>query len=528
MELEEEPKSISDHLQILHRRKYTILATIPIVFVIAVIVALALPPIYRSASTILIEQQKIPVDLVKSTVMSPVDERIKQINQAIMTVDNINKIIEKYQLYPTGKANPLDLAEKFKANFTFELVDVDIIGTRRNSKLTLAFKLAFEHKNPILAQKTASEMTNMFLNENIKSRINGAIQSSKFLEEEAEKFRVYIQNAETKIAEYKNQHRDSLPELLSSHLDEMGRLKALLQQTTFQEQVINDQRTSLQAQLASISPTNPVALDNSGKSVVAENLPSLQAEYKRLLTKYSVLHPDVIAIKRKIDNYKEPENTTNIAKNTPNTISNPMYVQLKNQLDMADIQQRNLIKQKESLIAELKKTQDQISQTSQVELEYADLMRDLDSNKQKYKELKEKYLQAKLSQALEEEQKSEKFSVIEPAVVPTKPEKPDRLKILLGGIAASIVLGLVVGVGADILGSGLRGQQSIKFHTQMQPLVVIPYVKNQADMDIENRKKTWLILLCVCSFCITVIAVHTLYMPLNALASKVMIKTQRR
>jgi polysaccharide chain length determinant protein (PEP-CTERM system associated) len=520
MEIEQDSKTIQDYLQILCRRKYTILVPMLVLFVVSVIVALALPPIYRSAATILIEQQKIPTDLVKSTVVSPVDERIRQIQQSIMTVDNINEIIEKYQLYPTKNASRLDLAEKFRANFTFELVNVDVLGKVRNSKITLAFKLAFDHNNPLLAQKTASEITNRFLKENITSRTEGAKQTSSFLGQEAEEFKQEIEKTETKIAEYKKKYRDSLPELLPAHLDEVGRIKTQIQQTIFQEQAINAQRLNLQSQFAT---TSPVLLDTTGKSVLPDNLPALKAEYARLLSKYSVLHPDVIALKHRIDNYKASDN----AKNAPSAATNPVYLQLKSQLEMADIQQRNLIKQRESLNQELKTVETQISQTPEVELEYADLMRDLDSNKAKYKELKEKYLEAKLSQSLEDEQRSERFSVSESAVVPTKPEKPERLKVLLMGLVASVVCGIGIGVGAEILTGGVRGQQAVTFLTGMQPLVVIPYIQNQQDIDSERKKKNRFIILCYALFIITVIVVHTLYMPLNTIFSKVLNKAVR-
>jgi Flp pilus assembly protein TadB len=151
-------------------------------------------------------------------------------------------------------------------------------------------------------------------------------------------------------------------------------------------------------------------------------------------------------------------------------------------------------------------------------------MRDLDSNKAKYKELKEKYLEAKLSQSLEDEQRSERFSVSESAVVPTKPEKPERLKVLLMGLVASVVCGIGIGVGAEILTGGVRGQQAVMSLTGMQPLVVIPYIQNQQDIDSARKKKNRFIILCCCLFVITVIVVHTLYMPLNTIFSKVLNK----
>ncbi len=518
MEIEaENSQSIQDYLQILHRRKYTILVPIAVFFLLVLIVTLALPPIYKSTATILIEQQKIPTELVKSTVESPVDERIMQIQQAMMTVDTIYEIIEKYQLYPTKNANRLDLAEKFRSNFSFELVNIDVLATKtRNNKVTLAFKLSFSHKNPILAQKTTSEITSRFLKENITSRTEGAKQTSDFLGQEAERFKQEIIKTENEIAEYKKKYSMSLPELLSTHLAEISRIEVQIQQITLQEQVYNEQKNSFQAQLEVTPPTPP---DPNAKNVLPDDLPTLKTEYQRLLSKYSPLHPDVLAIKHKIDHYKAPDKETAVP-----IITNPVYVQIQGQLEMADVQQRSLMEQRKVLTEQLRILQEQVAQTPQVERGYAELMRDLDSNKEKYKELTEKYLAAKLSQSLEDEQRSERFSVSESPIVPTKPEKPDRLKIFLMGVAGSIVCGLGIGVGTDLIKSGVRGQQSIAFLTGMQPLIVIPYIQNQQDIDNERKKKRHFIILCGVLFIIAIIVIHILYMPLNIIFNNILSK----
>lgn len=56
----EKVKTIHDYLEIVRRRKKSIILPILILFAISVIVAVAIPPVYRSTSTILIEEQDIP------------------------------------------------------------------------------------------------------------------------------------------------------------------------------------------------------------------------------------------------------------------------------------------------------------------------------------------------------------------------------------------------------------------------------------------------------------------------------------
>ena len=67
--------------------------------VIAGIVALVLPSVYESKSTILIESQQIPPEFVKSTVTGYADQRIQSLNQQILSRTKLLEIIRQFGLY---------------------------------------------------------------------------------------------------------------------------------------------------------------------------------------------------------------------------------------------------------------------------------------------------------------------------------------------------------------------------------------------------------------------------------------------
>ncbi|MCK5926433.1 MAG: lipopolysaccharide biosynthesis protein, partial [Methylococcales bacterium] len=90
---EKNSKSIADYLQIIKRRKNIIIIPMLSLWLLSLVVTLVLPPLYRSEALILIEQQSIPLDMVRTTVVSYVDQRIMQIGQKLMTVHSLNKII---------------------------------------------------------------------------------------------------------------------------------------------------------------------------------------------------------------------------------------------------------------------------------------------------------------------------------------------------------------------------------------------------------------------------------------------------
>ena len=86
-----EPQLIKD---IIRRQKAVFLLAFIIIFLAAAIIAFVLPPIYRSQSHILIEEQQIPEEYVKTADTSYVEERLQLISQQIMSRPHLLEIIK--------------------------------------------------------------------------------------------------------------------------------------------------------------------------------------------------------------------------------------------------------------------------------------------------------------------------------------------------------------------------------------------------------------------------------------------------
>ena len=83
-------------VKIIQRRKYYLLVPFIFINIAAILTALLLPPKYRSSSTILVEEQEIPVEYVMTTVTSYVDKRLQEIKQKILSSVKLKEIIDKY------------------------------------------------------------------------------------------------------------------------------------------------------------------------------------------------------------------------------------------------------------------------------------------------------------------------------------------------------------------------------------------------------------------------------------------------
>lgn len=66
--MQPESATLGDYIDIFRRRKAPMLSVITVLSLVAMMVAVSLPSVYRSTATIRIEQQGIPDDIVRTTV----------------------------------------------------------------------------------------------------------------------------------------------------------------------------------------------------------------------------------------------------------------------------------------------------------------------------------------------------------------------------------------------------------------------------------------------------------------------------
>ena len=134
--MEEETKDLRDYFTAFRCRKKQVLTTVVILFLISMVVAAMLPSVYRSTATILIEQQEMPPDLVRSTISSYADQRIQVISQQVMTRANLMQIVDKYKLYIGYRRTHTneETLERLRKDIKLDIVKADVIDQRSGSK----------------------------------------------------------------------------------------------------------------------------------------------------------------------------------------------------------------------------------------------------------------------------------------------------------------------------------------------------------------------------------------------------------
>jgi uncharacterized protein involved in exopolysaccharide biosynthesis len=561
----EKPKDIRDYVDFIKRRKLYIIIPFLCIFAVVGLITILLPSIYRSTTTILIEAQQIPVDLVRSTVTGYVEERIQTITQQIMSRSRLLEIINRFNLYQDlrDRYTTDEIVEEMREDIKFETINAEVISekTGRPSTATIAFSISFEGKDPSKVQNVANVLASLYLEENLRTREQRAKTTSAFLEAELSSLNETIADLEKRIAAFKSSHIGELPELMQLNLQTEQQIRREMEEVDRQVRTLEDRKVYLEGQLATVKPDTPL-IDATGRRVmdekerlrllkmeyislsakVSEKHPDIanlkkeisdleknigdegsfkekhkELEYKRaelenLLSKYSEKHPDVIKLKKEINLLEKEVEALSKNAGMPKDISenpeNPAYINLATQIRATEIEIASLKAKRPDLNKKWHECLRRIENTPRVEKDYVYLLRDYDTAKTKYQETTYKLMEAKRAEELEVAQSSEKFTIIDPAQLPEKPYKPNRLAIILIGFILATGSGIGFVSVTEYMDHSVRNPDELVKITGVPVLSTVPRIITESDRLRVLRKRRKIIGISVFSLVVLIVVFH--------------------
>jgi succinoglycan biosynthesis transport protein ExoP len=515
-----------------------------ILMALTMVVAVMWPPTYRAGATILIEQQEIPQELVRSAISSFADQRVQVISQRVMTTQNLMSLIERYNLYPDiRETKPREvLLQKMRSDISMKMISADVIDPRsgRPTQATIAFAVSYQNHSPDLTLKVANELTTLYLNENLTSRTQMAEQTTAFFLEQAEAQQAHIVELDKKLADYKQKHQDSLPDLAQVNVQVSDRTELELHDAENRIAALDSQQILLRAQLAQLNPTSQVYSDTGQRvmgvedrlkslrselagykaryapghpdiiitereiaglekqskaqdvtSDIARQLSDAQAQLSRAQEKYTADHPDVIRLQHLVGELQKElaaQPSAGAAQKSQDHADNPVYVQVKGQLDALAVERQSAEVKRDELRAKLDDYERRLAQAPAVERDYRELARDLENAQLKYQQIRAKQGEVQVSENLEAERKGERFTMIEPPLPPEKPVTPNRFLIIAAGFVFSVGLGLGTALLKDMADPSIRGFNDVRMLLTVPPLVAIPTIVTAAE--VRRRRFT--------------------------------------
>ena len=499
------------------RRKLCMLLTTSGIFLIAAIAAFTLPPVYRSTSTILIEDQEVPRDFVSTTVTSFADQRLQTINQRIMGSTKLLDVINRFGLYPEkkNKWTTEEIIAKLRKDIKFNTISADVIDPRTGQPrpATIAFSLSYEGKNPVVVQRVANDLASLYLEENLSVRTRQSQGTTKFMEDEMNVVQKQMAEIDSVIAVYKQRNINALPELTQVNMSSLDSTEREVASLTFQLRTLKERESNTEAQLTSTS--------SDAASQDKARLNELRVHLGELKSRLTDEHPDVIKTRRELAELTKQLRATG-QDSTDNKPDNPAYIALTSQLAGIKSEINSTKQQIESNKKKMDSYRQRIAATPGVEEGYKKILLQRNNLQLKYDDLSKKFMEAKVSSGLEKEQKGERFTLIDAARLPEKPIKPNVPAILLIGL----ILGIGCGAGMAALveqnDQTVRSPEILARATTYPVLACIPEIVTWQEIIQRKSHRKKVLIGTVCVVLTSPLAFHFLIMDLDIFWAKLL------
>jgi len=476
-----------EFLDILRRRKWLMVFSVLLIFFGATVYTVLAPDLYQSSVKLLLIPPTVSEGVVRSNVNLGTRERLTILQQEILSRARLLGMINELGLFRGSGDDEEEMVDKTRRRLTMSKNDLEANNT---------FTLSFYHEDPNVAMTVASRLGSFFIEGDIKGREATGKETSTFLESRVQETRLRLEQQEDKIKRYKLQFGGELPQQEQSNLNRLQRLQEQIKNNSDSIARLQDRKVFMEAQISNMERNIRAAesqnpFDSANQASPGSLLSELAMKRKKLeelSEKYTPLYPAVVQARWEVKQLEEKiANLRRSAKNTKGVSSPDLQntnwegaesQRLRDQVATIDLEIVALKRESANTARTIDQIQHKVERLPQREQEMISLSRDYDNIKKSYEELMAKKLDSQISQKLEEKQRGEQFKVLEPADLPKRPSKPNRLKVLGLALMASLVIAAGGPFALEMLDPTLRGSAEFKYFFDVPILAVLPVIQN--------------------------------------------------
>ncbi len=461
---------IGDYFGVLRRRFIYVAIILPAAIFISVFAAYAIPPLYESTATIMLELSSVPKDIIETTVISYADQQIEIVQGRVMTVDKLLRIVADIDPYPKRKDwNANEKAQRILDATSLERVDPVSLKPTTESN---AFSLHYDNPNPELAAAIDKRLAQLFLTYNQLMRTEAAGEAAGFLQKQSEGIAQQMREVDVRLAEVQRKYGEAMPDMLARNQSMVEDLQRQLDALQPQILAAQEKESILALQL---SQMNPNLITQSGDLT---DIATVRAKLTEAEQRYTPDHPEVKRLRRALETLMAQSGGPQHSKQTAN---NPQYLLTEAQLRSARDQLTSLQAQSGATRAKLEQHRALVQQTPAAEKEVAEVLRRKEALQTEYQHMQERLQSANLAETFESQQGGERFAMVRAPAVPRSPAYPNRIGlIMLGLVLGAALAGIAVAL-TESMDTHVRTARDLPLPDGVSVLASIPFIQNKGD-----------------------------------------------
>lgn len=482
------------------RRRWWLLVPLAIGLALAPVLSRYAPERYRSEALILVIPQQVPDAYVRPTVNESVAGRLPALTEQILSRSRLELIIQEMNLYPAERTRWVmeDVVQRMRRD-----VKTEVVGGREIN----AFRVSYESDSPERARRVTERLSSLYIDRNQEDRANQANQTSDFLETQLTLAKQRLIEQEKRLEDYRRANAGQMPEQLQGNLQAIQSTNMRLQAVNEAANRAQERRLLLERQIADTMAaplTQPaVVAVGPGETPIlpsaARQLEAQQARLTFLLQRNTPDHPDVVALKRTIEELTVRAQAEAESEAAAPGVARPAtpeeaarekrLLELKAQLDVLDLQLSANRTEQARLNQTIVEYQAKVDAMPTRQSELVELTRDYSTMQTAYASLLMKRQDSVIAANLEVRRIGEQFQIVDPASRPERPyNQRQRLTIMSSGAAAGLLLGvLVVGL-LEYRDSSFRSAEEVVAALEIPVLASIPVMVSDRERRVARRR----------------------------------------
>ena len=424
---------LSNLFAVLKQRKWLWLLPLIICSLIGVAAAFLIPASYRSKAVLLVESPQLASLPGGVDQESAIDERVAKVRQQVLSRPDLIAIAQELQLYPRERASSSlsDVVEKMRDDIKIEPVSTQI----QSRAATIAFSLSFDYADPYSAQSVAQKLVERVLEVDSTRSADRAADNVRFLTDQATTMRSRMSELELQITGIKSKYGQILS---SQGVTMMGGSSGSLDAQIASLERENSQLRGQREAAKTSAPRDPVVL-------------AAEQQLSAVRSVYSEGHPDVVFAKQRLAEAKllAAKNVTII----------PLDA-LASQIETNNSQISVLRAARSREAAQITSVLTAQSRAPLVQEQVSQLEQQLKGLNDQFQDTSAKLASANTALRVENEQKGERLTVVDPPVVDTDPVWPNRWLVIGIGAGLGAALGILLAFLVEMILQPLRGPKA--------------------------------------------------------------------
>ena len=422
-------------VDVVWRRRWWILIPAAAGLAGSIFLARSLPKVYRASTTILVMRQSIPEDIVRTTVTTRVEERIRSLKIQVKSRRYLEQVVKELGLAPVGTS--AGEIERACAHLSSQ------VGLDWDKQGLSWFNITVDDENAKRTADIANRLGELFIEQNSALREAQAKGTVETVEGWLEKTESELRKRDAELARYRALNLYELPDQQTATLQLLNTAQSRIQQLTGDMQMRSERlATALAEDKLRRADAGAPGAAAAGDDPNARAYAQMQRELQDLLSSYTEQNPLVRRKRDQIAQFAENHPGFNPSGSNPapddpgsDAFGSPEVARLEGEIRSLDAdrtrEQRN--------VDMLRRRIENMPLRQQ---ELAALTRDYETLKKQFDANFAQKEQAQRAQDIEAAKKGEQFQIQDRARPPVTPSSPNVMQIVFLGLMGGLGMGV--------------------------------------------------------------------------------------